>query len=108
MTRRQSLGASAAQQALAGLPAHDAADAPITVTVSGATARTGIPRTAIYDLVAAGRLRISRVGRRSLIVYADLHRVVLEGVVARDAEVRGASRNGRMIRAAQSQIGDAS
>lgn len=99
MTHRASLCASVAQQALAGLPPPDAAGAPITVTVPGATARTGIPRTGIYDLIAAGRLRISRVGRRSLIVYADLHRVVAEGIAAHEAEVQAAVHSGRMVRA---------
>jgi excisionase family DNA binding protein len=47
---------------------------PITVTVTAALAVTGLGRTKFYELVKAGRIKTVAIGRRTLVVYADLER----------------------------------
>jgi len=49
---------------------------PITVTVATALAVTGLGRTKFYELVKAGRIKTVAIGRRTLVVYADLERLV--------------------------------
>ncbi len=48
---------------------------PISVTVPVALAITGVGRTKLYGLIAAGTLRTAKVGSRTLINYADLERM---------------------------------
>lgn len=43
-----------------------------------AVAATGISRTGIYELIKAGRLRVRKVGTRTLIERAELERMVRE------------------------------
>jgi len=45
---------------------------PIMVTVATALAVTGLGRTKFYGLVKDGRIRTRKIGRRTLVVYADL------------------------------------
>jgi excisionase family DNA binding protein len=45
---------------------------PVTVTVLGAVARTGISRATIYRLAHDGHIRMIKVGRRSLIVWSTM------------------------------------
>lgn len=45
---------------------------PIMVTVAMALAVTGLGRTKFYELVKEGRIRTREIGRRTLVVYADL------------------------------------
>jgi excisionase family DNA binding protein len=49
---------------------------PITVTVATALAITGIGRTKFYELVRVGRVKTVAIGRRTLVVYADLEKLV--------------------------------
>lgn len=49
---------------------------PIAVTFPGATARTGIARTRLYELVGAGVLDARKAGRRTLIMTESLDRYV--------------------------------
>jgi excisionase family DNA binding protein len=48
---------------------------PITVTVPTALSVTGIGRTKFYELVKAGRIRTVPIGRRTLVIYADLEKL---------------------------------
>jgi len=48
---------------------------PITVTVPTALAITGLGRTKLYSLINNGTIRVSKVGRRTLLVYADLEKL---------------------------------
>ena len=48
---------------------------PIMVTVATALAVTGLGRTKFYELVKEGRIRTRGIGRRTLVVYADLERL---------------------------------
>jgi len=52
--------------------AHSHSAEPITVTVPGAVARTGISRATIYRLARSGHIRMIKVGRRSLIVWSTM------------------------------------
>jgi len=56
---------------------------PITVTVATALAVTGLGRTKFYELVKAGRIKIVSVGRRTLVVYADLERLAETGATGK-------------------------
>jgi len=49
---------------------------PLSVTVETACALSGLGRTTIYALAKQNRLRIVKVGARSLIPYADLEKLV--------------------------------
>jgi excisionase family DNA binding protein len=64
-----SRGATARQ--LAGQPDLK----PITVTVPTALAVTGLGRTKFYELVKQGRVRTVAIGRRTLVIYADLEKL---------------------------------
>ena len=48
---------------------------PITVTVPTALAVTGLGRTKFYELVKEGRIRTAAIGRRTLVIYADLEKL---------------------------------
>lgn len=48
---------------------------PITVTVTTALAITGLGRTKFYELVKEGRIRTVAIGRRTLVVFADLEKL---------------------------------
>jgi excisionase family DNA binding protein len=48
---------------------------PITVTVATALAVTGIGRTKFYELVKEGRIRTVAIGRRTLVIFADLEKL---------------------------------
>jgi excisionase family DNA binding protein len=52
---------------------------PITVTVPTALAVTGIGRTKFYELVKLGRIRTVAIGRRTLVIYADLEKLAEAG-----------------------------
>ena len=53
----------------------------ISYTIPDACAVTGIGTTKLYSLVSEGRIRLVKVGRRSLIPAADL-RTLIEGDAA--------------------------
>lgn len=48
---------------------------PITVTVPTALAVTGLGRTKFYELVKEGRIRTVAIGRRTLVIFADLEKL---------------------------------
>lgn len=48
---------------------------PITVTVTTTLAITGLGRTKFYELVKEGRIRTVAIGRRTLVVFADLEKL---------------------------------
>lgn len=49
---------------------------PITTTIEGARAASGLGRTKLYELIGEGRLEIVKVGRRTLIKTASLRRLL--------------------------------
>jgi excisionase family DNA binding protein len=52
---------------------------PITVTVPTALAVTGLGRTKFYELVKQGRIRTVAIGRRTLVIFADLEKLAEGG-----------------------------
>lgn len=52
---------------------------PITVTVTTALAVTGLGRTKFYELVKEGRIKTVSIGRRTLVVFADLEKLAETG-----------------------------
>jgi excisionase family DNA binding protein len=48
--------------------------APIALGIAEACALLGVGRTTIYSLIKAGSLRAVKVGRRTVILSADLQR----------------------------------
>lgn len=50
--------------------------APITLTIPAAVRATGLSRATLYRHSAAGRLPFHRVGGRTLIKVADIHRLI--------------------------------
>jgi excisionase family DNA binding protein len=52
---------------------------PITVTVPTALAVTGLGRTKFYELVKEGRIRTVAIGRRTLVIFADLEKLAEAG-----------------------------
>ena len=52
---------------------------PLTVRIPVAVQLTGIGRSKIYELIAAGKLDIVKVGASTLITVASLRRLVGEG-----------------------------
>jgi excisionase family DNA binding protein len=47
---------------------------PLGLGIAEACAMLGIGRTTIYGLIKAGNLRAVKVGRRTIVLYADLQR----------------------------------
>ena len=50
---------------------------PITVTIEGAKAATGLGTTKLYELIGEGKLKTVKIGRRTL-VRTDSIRALLE------------------------------
>ncbi len=48
---------------------------PITVTVPTALSITGLGRTKFYELVKTGEIKTVAIGRRRLVVFADLEKL---------------------------------
>jgi excisionase family DNA binding protein len=48
---------------------------PLTVTVATALSITGLGRTKFYELVKEGRIRTVAIGRRTLVIFADLEKL---------------------------------
>ena len=56
---------------------HDGAPLePLTVRVSTAVKLTGISRSRLYELIQSGDLPVKKVGRSTLIPFAELKRFV--------------------------------
>jgi excisionase family DNA binding protein len=49
----------------------------LTVTVPEALRATGIGRTTLYKLIRSGRLHRVKIGKRALIPFADLQKLVV-------------------------------
>ena len=49
---------------------------PLAVTVTVACQISGVGRTTLYQLVKDGKIRLAKVGSRTLVNYDDLERVV--------------------------------
>lgn len=64
---------------LAGQPDTDSIHSvqlkPITVTVPVALGVTGLGRTKFYELIKEGRIRTVAIGRRTLVIFADLEKL---------------------------------
>lgn len=54
----------------------DAGLAPLAVRISDATRLTGIGKTKLFELIAEGKLETSCIGRRRLILYSSLKRLL--------------------------------
>ena len=58
------------------LAAHAALPAePLSVRVADAIKLTGIPRSTLYELIAAGAIDTVKIGRSTFILYASLKRL---------------------------------
>jgi excisionase family DNA binding protein len=58
---------------------HEAKPIPaplLTLTVREALRATGLGRTTLYKLIDSGRVRRVKIGKRVLIVYSDLEKLV--------------------------------
>ena len=49
---------------------------PLAVTVDQACDLVGVRRTKLYELVRTGQLRLVKIGRRSVIPFDDLKKLV--------------------------------
>jgi excisionase family DNA binding protein len=50
--------------------------APLAVRISDATRLTGIGKTKLFELIAEGKLETASIGRRRLILYNSLQRLL--------------------------------
>ena len=51
-------------------------DTPISYRIPGAVAATGLTRSRIFELIAAGELRARKCGRTTLIERSELERYI--------------------------------
>jgi excisionase family DNA binding protein len=58
------------------------AESPLLHSIDGACHRLSIGRSWLYTEIAAGRIKVVKLGRRTLIPDAELRRVVTEGTQA--------------------------
>lgn len=49
---------------------------PLTVTISDAKLALGIGTTKLYELIAQGRIRVIKLGRRTLVRVDSLRRLI--------------------------------
>lgn len=59
-----------------GDPVGDAGFKPLTVTFQAAKQITGLGMTTLWALAKARRIEVVRVGRRTLIIFASLERLL--------------------------------
>lgn len=52
---------------------------PLAYTIHDACRVSSIGRTKLYALVKEGRLEVRKIGRRTVVLAASLHRLVDEG-----------------------------
>jgi len=57
-------------------PGVEVSPEPLTVRVATAVRLTGLSRSRIYELIQSGDLPVRKVGRATLIAFADLKRMV--------------------------------
>ena len=77
---------------------------PLTVTFQTAKRLSGLGLTTLWALAKAGRIEIVRVGRRTVITYASLERLLSPGIAQPAIGQMAAPRRGRppkLPRAAQ-------
>ncbi len=60
---------------------------PLTVTVQEARRLTGLGNTTIYKLIGQGKLRVTKIGARTLVIYPSL-KSLLENAPAASSRVR--------------------
>lgn len=59
-----------------------AVDRPIAYRIPDAVRVSGLSRSTLYELAAAGRLRLSKVGGRTLVPRHELERLIANGMKA--------------------------
>jgi excisionase family DNA binding protein len=60
-------------------PAVPAGDPPyLAHSIPRACQISGLPRTALYELAASGRLTFRKLGRKTLVRHDDLERLIAE------------------------------
>jgi excisionase family DNA binding protein len=60
-----------------GLSRHETGSAkPLAVTVKRACELIGVGNTTMYELIHDGRVKTIRIGRRRLVIYHSLEKVV--------------------------------
>lgn len=52
---------------------------PLTVGVREACALTGLGPTKVWDLIGKGRLKVTRIDRRTLVFVASIEKLLEEG-----------------------------
>ncbi len=55
---------------------HGGSLKPLAVTVRQACEAIGVGRSALYELIKAGRVKTIKIGRRRLLIYASLEALV--------------------------------
>ena len=60
---------------------------PLTVTVQEARRLTGLGNTTIYKLIGQGKLRVTKIGARTLVLYPSL-KSLIENAPAASSMVR--------------------
>lgn len=61
------------------------AESPLLHSIDGACARLSMGRSWLYAEIKAGRIRVAKIGRRTLIEDAELRRVVAEAIKGGEA-----------------------
>jgi excisionase family DNA binding protein len=51
---------------------------PVSVTIEEAKRLTGLGRTTLYALMAEGKLKTTTIGRRRLVLYSSIEKLVGE------------------------------
>lgn len=69
--REQSDGAPKADEGIRSLPVE-----PISVRIAAAVKLTGIGRSTLYELIAAGEIETVKIGRSTFIIYESLKRLL--------------------------------
>ena len=69
-------GPTSVSRSAPAAPAEELPPLPITVRVPGALQLTGLSRTKLYALIAAGEIEIVKVGAATLIVVDSIHAFV--------------------------------
>lgn len=60
----------------------DSTIAPLAYRMKDASRVSGVSKSKLYQLAADGRLKLSRVGGRTLVPHAELQRLINEGSAA--------------------------
>lgn len=68
---------------------------PITVTIDGAKKATGLGATKLYELIAEGRLKTIKIGRRTLVKTDSIRALVDQAACPRPNVTRSVSRSER-------------